>query len=412
MKTTSTKILVLVRMLTFGGAERAAANLINNLPEENTKVILYEDKVDYKCKPEKIVINSPIGSNHLDSSIKFAQRIKKLQEIKRRERPDCTISFTEGPNLVNILSRTNDKIIISVQEHKSRKKKADRITDIIHSLLYRLLYRKADIVAGASKGVVKDLIKNFSIPSKIVKVVPNSIDLDMINLQKEKSLEFPQKQIFQNQTLINIGRLSNQKGQWHLIRVFSKVQQNHQDTKLVFLGKGPLYNYLTNLARNLDLNVYHPEITQDKNIDDYHVFFLGFVDNPFKYMDKSDVFAFPSLWEGFSLAVLEAAACGLPIVAADCDSGPRELLAPYYPVDKKTDSPEFAQNGIIMPLCDDEKYGADDSLTNEETHWANVLSRLLEDEQLRNKYSDQAVKRAKQFTIENIIQNWKQLIYE
>jgi glycosyltransferase involved in cell wall biosynthesis len=56
------------------------------------------------------------------------------------------------------------------------------------------------------------------------------------------------------------------------------------------------------------------------------VAFLGWQDNPCKYLARSTLFAFSSLWEGFGIAMVEALACGVPVVAFDCESGPREIL--------------------------------------------------------------------------------------
>lgn len=121
--------------------------------------------------------------------------------------------------------------------------------------------------------------------------------------------------------VVTAGRLTKQKGQWHLIRSFSKVLESIPNTKLVIIGKGKYLEKLIQLSKDLGI--------QDK------VIFTGYVNNPHKIISKCDVFAFPSLFEGFSNALLEAMACNIAVVSSDCDSGSREILAPETPFDKK-----------------------------------------------------------------------------
>lgn len=114
--------------------------------------------------------------------------------------------------------------------------------------------------------------------------------------------------------------------------------------KLAILGRGELEDYLKQLACEMDL--------------EKDVYFLGFQKNPFKFISKSKIYVFPSLYEGFPNALCEAMACGVTVISSDCKSGPREILAPETNIDGETKIIEYAKYGMLLPVCDDNCYGA------------------------------------------------------
>ena len=111
--------------------------------------------------------------------------------------------------------------------------------------------------------------------------------------------------------VLGVGRLTEQKGFSYLLRAFRTVRSKLH-ARLVVIGTGQRGEALVSLAEKLD-------VAQD-------VAFVGFQSNPFKYMARSDVFVLPSLWEGFGLVLVEAMACGIPVVATRCPSGPEEIV--------------------------------------------------------------------------------------
>ena len=112
--------------------------------------------------------------------------------------------------------------------------------------------------------------------------------------------------------VINIGRLTYQKAQVHLIRAFKRVVNEIPSSKLVILGQGELKKELDNEIINCNLQ--------------NNVFMLGFQENPYIYLKKSSVFVLSSLYEGMSNALLEAMYCVLPIIATDCKTGTKKIL--------------------------------------------------------------------------------------
>ncbi len=203
--------------------------------------------------------------------------------------------------------------------------------------------------------------------------------------------------MFDNPVVITVGRLNDQKGQWHLIKAFKKAKNDVPNAKLVLLGEGQLKDYLMTLARELNI--------------DKDVHFLGFQENPFKYISNSKVFVLSSLYEGFPNALAEAMACGAAILSTDCPSGPKEILAPNE-YNSKNISYEINKNryGVLVPLCDGVKHQPDSALTKEESIMADCLVHLLSDDELNQHYRKQALSRIKDFDISQIIKEWENIL--
>ncbi len=140
------------------------------------------------------------------------------------------------------------------------------------------------------------------------------------------------------------------------------------------------------------------------------MFLLGFKSNPYKYINKSSIFILPSLSEGFPNALAESMACGIPVISSDCKSGPREILAPETDIEFQCTKIEYAQHGILIPVCDGNHYNHNDPLTKEEDIMADAIIELLNNNELYERYSDEAIKRVKDFEISTVIKKWQDII--
>ena len=267
---------------------------------------------------------------------------------------------------------------------------------MLYRLLIKILYNKADLVIAVSNLVKNDLISSFRIKDDKIKVIYNPYDLEKIRKLASEEIEIEYQEIFKFPTIITVGRLSKQKGQWHLIRAFKKVKEVLSDVKLVILGQGELEDYLKKLAIDLGLE------------KDVH--FLGFQKNPFKYINRSTIYVFPSLYEGFPNALCEAMACGIPVISADCKSGPREILAPETDITRETKEIEYGTYGILVPVCDGQMYGYNDNITKEEEILSGSIVELLENQALLKQYSIKVLNRVKDFEQEIIIKLWEKEI--
>jgi len=259
---------------------------------------------------------------------------------------------------------------------------------------------------AVSHGVKQSLI-NLGIKEEKIKVIYNPYPIDEIRELAEESLE-AYEQIFKHPVLITAGRLTKPKGQWYLLRIFKALKEKHKDLKLVILGEGELKDYLVKLSEELGLKTYVWD--RDNLSESFDIYFLGFQKNPFKFIARSKLFVFPSLWEGFPNALVEAMACGVCVVSSDCRSGPREILAPNTDFNYQTQKPEFAEYGVLMPVFEVKYKSAEEPLGGKEIMWVETIDKLLEDENLRKNHSEKAKQRAEDFRIEKIVQEWKEVL--
>jgi len=112
----------------------------------------------------------------------------------------------------------------------------------------------------------------------------------------------------------------------------------------------------------------------------------------------------------FSNALVEAMACGVPVISSDCRSGPREILAQNTNFNYQTDRPEFAEYGILMPTFNVKFKSADEPLEEKEKIWVEVLDKMLKNEDLRKTYAMKAKERADDFSLDKIVKQWQEIL--
>jgi glycosyltransferase involved in cell wall biosynthesis len=394
----------LINSLAGGGAEKVAIRLSEHL--QVSAFILLERNVKYKTdKPIFFLSNHSTKTSPIIKTLSIPIYSYKLSKFLETTSP--VVSFLERANFVNIISKLfkKHKAIISVRMDQQKGHVGLRK---LNKLLVRLLYPKADLIIAVSYGVKHSLV-NLGVEEEKIKVIYNPYPIDEIReLAKEPLGSY--EEIFKHPVLITAGRLTKPKGQWYLIRVFKALKEKHKDLKLVILGEGELKDYLVVLSEELGLKTYAWD--RDKLSESFDVYFLGFQKNPFKFIARSKLFVFPSLWEGFPNALVEAMACGVCVVSSDCRSGPREILAPNTDFNYQTQKPEFAEYGVLMPVFEIKYKTANEPLEEKEIMWVETVDRLLEDKSVRKNYSEKAKQRAEDFRIEKIVQDWKEIIYD
>ncbi len=168
----------------------------------------------------------------------------------------------------------------------------------------RYIYKRQPIVT-VSKGVREDFIQNFGVDAEQITTIYNPLDIDRIRqLALEEPDFLPSKPYF-----VAAGNLNRAKRFDLLIRAFERCSTN---ADLVILGHGGRLNRLKRLARKLGIH------------DRVHL--LGYKANPYSYFSRAIALVGSSDFEGMPLGMLEALACGTPLVSTDCPSGPREIL--------------------------------------------------------------------------------------
>lgn len=177
--------------------------------------------------------------------------------------------------------------------------------------LIRLSYRWADAIVGSSEGVAERLRKLPGIDPKRVKMIYNPVNSVLIEQLKTKRAPHPWLDDNSIPVILGVGRLEKQKDFPTLIKAFDLVRRRRA-ARLIILGEEVERANLERLVTDLGLSDL--------------VDMPGYVANPYAYMARASVFALSSVHEGFALVVVEAMACGTPVVSTDCPSGPREIL--------------------------------------------------------------------------------------
>lgn len=399
------KIGLFIPALARGGAERVISILSKEISKDKSidlKLILVDDtRIDYDYGGEKVSLGINLPRENLMLPKNIFLRLfhlyrwhRKLKAIKNEQNFDQVISFLTYSNLINITSRKKEKVIISVRSFPSELTKG--IFGKFNKLFLKLFYKKADLIIAVSEIIKKDLVENFKIDKDKIHVIYNPINNREVAESSTKELEKKYRTIFKNPSIINVGRLTHAKAQWHLIRGFKNIKEKIPNAQLIILGEGELEIYLKALAKDSGL---------EKNIH-----FLGFQKNPFKFIKNSDIFVFPSIYEGFGNVIIESMACGKPIISSDCRAGPREILAPKTNLAYSTKKPEYADYGILIPVCDGKKRSVDEKLTKEEEILADEIIKLLKNCKLRKKYESKSKKRVKDFEMKKIVREWTEIL--
>lgn len=380
-----TKLLILITSLAGGGTEKVASEISLNLSSNiKQKVVLLTNNISFSINEPITIMNvNPEIGCFLDIPYILFVSIRKYRLILRDYAPDISISFFALDNFINILStlgNRNCKTVVSVHTALSMKFQNSLLDKLIKRSI-KYLYNRADVVIAVSEGVRQELIHDFNISENRVKVLYNPVDVLKIEVQASEDVCDDEWFNGSVPIIMTVGRLVEQKGQWHLIRAFSKVRQK-KECKLVIRGDGELKPYLEKLICDLNLN-------ED-------VKFLGWKENPFKYVSKASIFVLPSLWEALPYVLIEAMVCGCPVVATDCKYGVREIL-------------KDNEYGILISRMDGIFYNALDPLTAGEEQLAEELIRLLDDNHLRRFYSEMAEKRAQDYNLANSIKQYEEM---
>jgi len=400
------KVLFVIPYLDFGGAQRALANITSHFPDEYDIDILANStkKVEFEYKGNLISlgIDRPKHVMSVLFQLKaFIKRIKKLKKLKRENDYKACISFLDSANVANILTKnSNCKTIVSVRSSLTSEATVWQYKWIICPLV-RAFYNMADTIVAVSEELKNELIINLGcLPSKTVSI-PNGYDIYKIQQKSNDNIESAFLPIFTDKhdcpIIVTVGRQTEQKRQWNLIRAFSHVLREIPQAKLVILGDGELEGNQKKLASELGIS---------KN-----VFFLGFVNNVYKYLKYADVFVLPSGWEGFPNALVEAMCLGKPCIATDFKTGAREILDPNS-LEYKKDIIEIhkGQYGIIVPMCMRGFPKADIPLEDSEVILAKAIVDLLVNKEMFEEYTLRSDARAHQYSIETIIEKWISII--
>lgn len=385
-------IAIIIHKLYGGGAEHAACNLSLFLQEKcNATLVAFDArKAAYPHTENTLDLGVPAAKNLLQRAMLLPRRVSRLKKIKKDRKIDVSIALLPGPSMASALSRRKgEKTIMSVRNYLSMQDGAKGLS----ALKTRFTASISDCVVAVSRMAALDLSENFNVPEEKIRVIYNAVDPALLSYDCDESAPWLQDD---GPVVVTMGRLHGQKAHWRLIRAMAKVVESIPNAKLVILGDGEYKEKLAALAKELGI---------EKN-----VFLPGYVVSPHGYVRRADLFVLSSLYEGMPNAMLEAMACGIPVVSTDCPSGPREILAPDTSITVVAEELEQAKYGILVPPLDKGGFNASDPLSKAEIALAEGMRMLLADRALRAQYAQKAASRAADFAPEVIAGQWHSLV--
>ena len=363
--------MLVLNDLTAGGVERGLINLLNNWPAKfraKWKLTLVVRSLSGELSNEipswidSVSLNVPI-----EGAWSFFAVIWKLGMLVKHRRPQAifvyhTATFVPAVLATRLASRST-KTIVAVNAPLSLK-----VGGVRARMLFSLACKATDRFLEAWPAEADDLHTVLRVPRrKIFLLPPNKVpvDLDLVRANKDMRANhspFERKDI---PIIITAGRLSYGKRLDILLRA-AQLLASRITFNLVIVGDGPLREGLQQLASSLGIR--------------QRTFFLGFQTNPWKFIARAAVFVISSDVEGGPMVLVEAMACGVPVVATRAPFGPEHIIS-------------NGESGLLVP-------------TRDPPALANAIWRLLVDGDLRRRCIEGGLKRAAEFKIEKIAESY------
>lgn len=359
------KILMLVSSLGSGGAERVAVTLCSAWAARGDRVTLmptFSGRGDcfYDLHPEVrlIYLADLVKKANQNFYGKFL-RFKGLRKFCIESQPDVIVSFLTNVNIVSIVASIGLGIPVVVSE---RTDPFVRRLSILYRLLRSLTYPFADALVVQTHAVASKCEVNRW-RTRFLCVIPNPVPQSIVETQKLGSNDF-------KKTLLAVGRFDEGKQFDRLISIFSILANQHPDWLLRIVGDGPTRSALQQQLIDLEL--------------DGRVELPGRSNAIAEEFAKADAFVMTSKYEGFPNVLVEAMAVGLPCVAFDCPSGPREISMD-------------GQVALLVPL-------------NDENAMAQALGRLMNGAEFRHSLGIRARNSVvERFSLDKILMQWSKL---
>ncbi len=252
-----------------------------------------------------------------------------LAQYLRRERPEALLAASTYANVTALLARREagvpTRLVVSERNAlAARARLATKRRLRVLPAVAQHFYPEADAVAAVSRGVALELCGLAGLDPGRIHVTGNPVVTPALHEAARASPGHAWLAEGAPPVLLAAGKLKPQKDFATLLRAFARLREQ-RPARLLILGEGPERRRLRALARRLG-------VARD-------VAMPGFVRNPFAYMARARVFALSSAFEGLPSVLIQAMACGCPVVSTDCPSGPCEIL-------------EQGAHGALVPVGD------------------------------------------------------------
>ena len=390
-------IFLVLPNLWGGGQARFASRLTTILKENyDLKLILFNGKdIVYPIDCEYFSLdNLDIKVDDINKYLLIAKRLVRLRKLMRKHRPQVSVSFGNVANIVNIFAGIQKcKTMVSIRGYESVNKfNKNRIK----AMLFRFLIKRSSKIICVSQVMAEEMKQILSLGEDRVRVLYNAFDMEEIKRLSKQETELD-PWFAENKVIVTVGAFRHEKGYWHLLKALSLAKSKDAGIKLLHIG--PDYR---EHGKNTE------KLIRDLGLEE-DVVLLGFQENPYKYCAKSKAFVLSSVSEGFPNALVEAMACGIPVIAADCKTGPREILMNVS--DREViDSFQFADHGILVPTLNLVENYDPRVIEKGEEILAEAIYHLLNDQPLAEAYSAKAEQRAADFSYEKCREQMIQIL--
>lgn len=390
------KIAFFTNSLARGGAERVLSRIIPRLKENYEIYLILVDgsKIEYECPVETINIGRTEKKNRVLYLLDQISVKWELEKIVNKYNIECVISFLSIPNLINVMSKIECKKIISIRGAIDKELK-NGLSGKIKYYMCKSKFRNADMIICASNKMRQEMAENWHIDAGKMVTIENPYDITEINLLADGEMEEKEKAFYAtHQVVVGVGRIVKEKGYLYLLDSFAHLLVYHKTAGLVIVGDGGERQKIEDKIKQLQI---------EKN-----VLLCGMKKNPYPYIKNARIFVLSSISEGFPNVLVEAMCCGIPVVACDCNYGPREILDDIgQNLSKMAVDVEMVKYGILVPDFTDRN---NIDIEKKKEVLADTINLLLENDELRQKYAQKAVERAEFYTIERCIKKYNEVI--
>ena len=375
------KIMLLATVYEYGGLSKVIRNIMNNLDRKRFDVVFLVERLASRHCPlreDMKFINMDIKPvrGGIQKLVHMFRHLHRIRKTVIYEKPDLVLGFGFAVNCLYLLAflwpiRNMPKTVLGEYTEElfvreSARSFKERISNFTYKVIMFLLYRRADAIVSVSESLARHIKRFFLMDNAKVKVIRVPIDITEIRIRSQEGIH---EDVNSLPCVGTVSRLSAEKGINYLIEAFSDLVKK-TDARLIIIGEGAERENLENMVKDFKI--------QDK------VSFLGWLENPYSYLKKMDVFVLSSLWEGFPNVILESMICGVPVVATRSVGGVEEAIR--HEVD-----------GLLV--------------TPKDTHaLSDSIYRLLREKELKNRLVTESGKKIEQFDSTKITREYESLI--
>ena len=400
---------MLISELGFGGAEGAFLRLARALAKDNeVELVVFQQHyavAGYTAAP----IEAGLPVHRLDEGAaggrvaRWRHRAGQLRAVKERLRPDATISFLSGPNLLNAATRGPGLRLVSLRGSRVYDENSRvSVKTLFRHMLDPITFAGADGIVSVSEGVTREAARvrpGAAVPSRF-RTISGYGDAEALIAAAEAPVEPEWRGIDGQPLVVAIGRLSVEKGFQHLVRVMAGVRRRIPEARLLLVGDGPYRAQLEAAA------VAHGLDWSDDPSSDAAILSAGYRSAPLRFARLGKAFAVSSGAEGFPNVLVEALAAGVPVVAGDVPWGVREVMGIAadpanrpYPREEPLETPF----GWLMPRIDDARFG---------DAWADRLAASLAAQPPSPEAVALARKRVRALDVGHAARQWSDFIHD